>query len=309
MLNKKAKSKNMFKKSISTALASTFLLGSGATFCSLNKAQAIVRNNGVLGYFNDTDLQKQTRKMMNGVNELNTNDYWMKAEIESDTAHTGKYAAKLYFSIPGYDLNNLKFFVGSRKTSNAISFSEYSIASGSTYLYLSNLDSAGYEVHVYNGSLAEQNFVCKADFECFASAAPTSPSATDPLYNAAGAPFTVPSAPTTAVNLTYIQPTTPNEQLYLTLTTEAVPFDATTIKVAFFASSSSRNGEDVHIDQVLYDYVNTTAGASAGAAGTVNFLVDAQWGTDSNTVYEAHFYKDSVKPENFICKAINIKAS
>jgi len=300
MLNKKAKSKNMFKKSISTILASTMLLGSSATLGMLNKTQAAVRNNGVLGYFNDSNITDQTRLMMNGADELNKNNYWMEAKIATDPAHTNKYTAKLYFSIPNYNLNNLIFCVRNRKSTNSGDFSNYSIASGSNYLYLSNLDGAGYEVHVYNGSVKSQNFICKADFECLTTA-PT-PDQTSDLYNSAGAPYGLPSAPDTPIQLNYAQPTSPSELLYLSLNEEAVPFDASTIKVAFFASAGNRSNSNLNIDHILYDYVSKDS-------GNINFLVDPQWGIDPSITYEAHFYKNSIKPENFICKATDIKAS
>lgn len=303
MLNKKAKSKNMFKKSISTILASTMLLGSSATLGMLNKTQAAVRNNGVLGYFNDSNVDDQTRLMMNGADELNKNNYWMEAKIATDPAHANKYAAKLYFSIPDYNLNDLIFCVRNRKSTNSGNFSNYSIASGLNYLYLSNLDAAGYEVHVYNGSVKSQNFICKAEFVCL-DAAPTGTPVTTALYNAAGAPYGIPSAPDTPIQLSYIQPAAGgnNELLYLSLDVGAIPFDASTIKVAFFASAGNRSNENLNIDHILYDYV-TNDGTD------VHFLVDPQWGTDSSITYEAHFYKNSIKPENFICKATNIKAS
>lgn len=304
MLNKKATSKNMFKKGISTVLASIMALGSGASIATLNKTSAAdASNNAVLSYFNDTDVTEQTRIMMDGSNFLNRN-YWMKATIAADTANAGKYTAKLEFTIPGYEQSNLKFYVRDRSSATSGDFVEYNYAGGLNYLYLTKLNPSSYEVHVYNGSLAEENFVCKADFSCIlTSEIPENDLRTAALVNGAGAPATAPSS-TTALNLMYGKSTSAgSNQLVLELPSSLAPFDASTIKVAFFAKDSDRNDVNLNIDHILYDYTNTITLPTPQSTSLV-FVVDPQWGTDAS--YEAHFYKDSVAPNNFICKAVDI---
>lgn len=304
MSNKKAKSKNKFKKSISAILASTVFLGSSAAITTLNGTLAAGNDakDMVKAYFNDEDVTNQTRIMMNGDNTLNTN-YWMNANIETDTLNTGKLAATLKFVIPGKNLSDLKFYVRD-KSSSSNKFVEYKTAPTLDYLYLNNLnDSVGYEIHVYDGSLSSENFLTKAEF--VASTAITMPTAktkTIALINAVTQPVTDSTGAT--LNLSYTVPDTANNKTQFILKLPAViaPFDAATIKVAFFASADSRSEKDLNIDHVLYDYCS--------ADGTdLYFAVDAQWGTDAATKYEAHFYKDSVQPENFLCKAVEIPTS
>ena len=136
---------------------------------TLNKAEASTVNSRNMPklrrYFDDLPAPSQTRIMMNSDNTLNKN-YWMHAEIESgDLDQFGSYRATLTFTIPGYDASNLLLFVRSRALTE-MAFTEYRFASSTKELFLSNLLYGGYEVHVYNGSLAEKNFICKADFVC-----------------------------------------------------------------------------------------------------------------------------------------------
>lgn len=301
MSNKKAKSKNKFKKSISAILASTMFLGSSAAITTLNGTLAAGNDakDMVKAYFNDDDHHNQTRIMMNGDNTLNTN-YWMNANIEADTLNPGKFAATLKFVIPGKNLSDLKFYVRDKSSSNN-KFVEYKTAPNLDYLYLNNLnDNVGYEIHLYDGSLSSENFLTKAEFVVL-STLPTIDQ-TISLINAVNQPVT--DSAGTALDLSYALPDTANNKTQFILKLPAViaPFDATTIKVAFFADADSRSEKDLNIDHVLYDYCS--------ADGTdLYFAVDAQWGTDAATKYEAHFYKDSVKPENFLCKAVEIPTS
>lgn len=299
MSNKKAKSKNKFKKSISAILASTVFLGSSAAITTLNGTLAAGNDakDMVKAYFNDGNQNNQTRIMMNGDNTLNTN-YWMNANIKADPLNANKFAATLKFVIPGKNLSDLKFYVRDKSSSNN-KFVEYKTAPNLDYLYLNDLnDSVGYEIHVYDGMLAPEKFVTKAEFVVVPANTPAIDQ-TISLINAVNQPVT--DSAGTALNLKYALPDTANNKTQFILQLPAViaPFDATTIKVAFFASADSRSEKDLNIDHVLYDYCIATA-------NYLYFAVDAQWGTDADTKYEAHFYKDSVQPENFLCKAVSI---
>lgn len=303
MSNKKAKSKNMFKKSISAVLASIMTLGSGAAITTFNKTLAATKNTS-LKYFNDGSITEQTRIMMDGNNFLNTN-YWMNATIAADANNANKYTAKLEFTIPGYEnnLNDLKFYVRDRSSATSGDFVEYSFAGGLKYLYLTNLNPASYEVHVYNKSLAAKNFVCKAEFSCIVSTnVPTGTgtfTSNTGLVNAVGEPITATGGPPVQLKLTYDDSSnTDSKQIILKLPSSVVPYNASTVKVAFFAQDEYRGEAGLNIDHILYDYTNTDG-------NNMYFVVDPQWGT-TDVSYDVHFYKDSVKTENFICKAVGV---
>ena len=308
MFNKKAnfKNKNVFKRCAALALASAMSLSSSLALPTLNKAEASTVNSrsssNLRRYFDDSDVSTQTRIMMNGNNTLN-NKYWMQAEIDqpADIKLSG-YDVTLTFTIPGYDASNLLLFVRSRASTD-MAFTEHRFASSTKELFLSNLTAGGYEVHVYNGSLAEKNFICKADFECLPSTPDLSTNAVN-LLNASGSQFTQNGA---SYTLGYNVPdnsTNPNMFL-LAFPTEIIPYDCDTIKVAFFASENFRGNAPLNVDHILYDYVKFVE-EDESSSSYLYFLVDAQWGTNPNLTYEAHFYKNSIAPENFICKAVNI---
>ena len=311
MFNKKTNSKNrsMLKKSMTLILASAMSLSSSLALPTLNKAEASTVNSRNMPklrrYFDDSYfVTTQTRIMMNSDNTLNKN-YWMHAEIDpSYTSLISGYDVTLNFTIPGYDASNLLLFVRSRSLTE-MAFTEYRFASSTKELYLSNLLYGGYEVHVYNGSLAEKNFIGKADFVC-AEYLPDLSKKSVELLNASGSEFFIDG------NTYKLRYTVPDDidnpgVFLLALPVEVIPYDAETVKLAFFASEEFRGNVPLNVDHILYDYVRYER-ATKPINDCLYFFVDAQWGTNPNLTYEAHFYKNSIAPENFICKAINIPA-
>ena len=306
MSNKKLKFKNKFKKIVSAILAFTMFLFSSTVTFTLNDTLAAgneVKKDALKAYFNDFSPFNQTRIMMNGDNTLNIN-YWMNVDIKADPLNAGKCAATLNFVIPGKNLSDLKFYVRDR-SSISNNFVEYQTAPNLNYLYLDNLnDNVGYEIHLYDGSLASENFVTKAEFVMFNSQPDYHDVPDIVLINSVNQPlYSKDGSDVLYLGCEYIyNSNNDTTQFSLDLPVQVAPFDAQTVKVAFFADADSRSEKEINIDHVLYDYCNTDN-------RELFFLVDAQWGADSNTKYEAHFYKDSVQPENFLCKAVEIPTS
>lgn len=295
----KLKSKGIFKKGLATFLAVTIGLGSGAALSSLNGGQ--ITSAATIPKLRDIgspNKSNQTRIMMDGNNFLK-NGFWMNAVVE-DKGTT--FNATLRFTIPGYDMSNLKFFVMS-KNSKVAGVTEVPYSTENQNITLTNLAQTTYDVHVYNGSLATENFVCKAEFVTshgtWASTVETD------LLDGDGNPI---MEGDTGLKLTYHNLTDWDGayQVELELPRQVVPYNCRTIKVVLFATD--RNGEPINIDHTLFDLLWIWDNYNANT-GVVHYNPEALWGKDAGVTYEAHFYKDDVLPENFVCKAIGIDFS
>jgi hypothetical protein len=303
---RKSKIKRTTKKGLAAFLAAAIGVSSGLALTMVNGRQ-VDASAALRRYFDDSSVNNQTRIMMDGNNFLKSG-FWMQASMTAVAPATtpATYNAVLKFTIPGYDMNNLKFFVIDKNPLNGTVTKEYkassSYASPTPTVYLPGLKQSSYDVHVYNGSLATENFVCKAEFSVTANTFANAAVQTN-LLDGAGAPITISG---TVQQLSYNKPEATNgaNQVLLTLPSTVIPYSAQTIKVVFFATN--RDGAPVNIDQTLYDYAMMSG---SGANAALNYFPEANWGTAASTAYEAHFYKDEVKPGNFICKATNITLS
>lgn len=300
---KKLNTKGAVKKGLAAFLASTIGLGSGAALiASFDSVPVSASGDSKLRYMNDNNTLYQSRIMMDGNNFLKTG-FWMNAVLtESNPATTpATYDATLKFTIPGYDMSNLKFFVMDKNPLNGNSVKEYTLSSSelnpTPSIYLAGLKQGSYDVHVYNGSLAGENFVCKAEFVVTSNTFTTSDKVD--LVDGSGAPIKI-NGETQQLTYWKASDKTGAYQTAMSLPYSLIPYNAQTVKVVFIASD--RNGEPVNIDQTLYDYVWYYA-------GYYNYFPDANWGIDSSVTYEAHFYRDEVKEGNFICKATGITLS
>jgi len=301
---KKRRLKNLTKKTLAAFLASALGLSSGAALTFLNKTYRTSASAG-LSYFNDSDYLNQTRIMMDGNNCLK-NGFWMNAAMTALSTTPETYSAVLKFTIPGYDPSNLKIFIMDKNPLNGYGIKEYQLSSSYfdpvPSIYLDKLKQSSYNVHVYNGSLSEENFIAKAEFSVTNDSEFTGEASTVNLLDSAGAPIKLSD---TQQKLTYFSPTasTGANQFKLSLPYGLIPYDCATVKVVFFATD--RNGEGINIDQTIYDYAWFD---SAANDGSLIYYPEANWGIDDTTRYEAHFYKDEVQSGNFICKAVGIIA-
>jgi hypothetical protein len=291
------------KRSLAAILASTIGFSSGAMLATLNEGSV------VYGHYDDSTVTSQERFMMDGNNFLKSG-FVMYASISTNETDAEKYDATLKFTIPGYDINNLKFYVLNKNLLLGDPCDEYTAESDGNVV-VSGLDQTSYEVHVYNGSLAKENFVCKAEFSCIP----------DP-FNGDGDKeheYGVVDADGTHIADSELV-TTPTDlascyQAALALSSDDVPYETKdTVKVVFFAQESDRDGKPVNIDKDLYDCVYYVPGYDDESGETVVrvpskyfFFPDANYGL--NKTYEAHFYKNEVKSENFICKVTGITLS
>lgn len=326
------KFKNLFNKGLAFFTALEMGLSTGAAMLFSNETFAenmpIVANNENqntsmlnefrrLGYFNDNDINNQTRIMMDGQNFLK-DGYWMNASITpTGTDEAPSFQAKLNFIIPGYDSSRLRFYVLNKDATMPIETKEYKLSTSTQCcvptLCLNDLKATSYEVHVYVDGLSEENFVAKAEFSCvpaYGGWGICSDNDT-PVLDACGNQII--SNKYGPLRLGIAKPYNNKlgeHQYLLALPAEVVPYYARTVKVVFFASE--RNGEPVNIDKTLYDYIYKGRIYPEGVSAPESFLVfapDAQWGTDPSVKYEAHFYVDEVKEGNFICKAVGITNS
>lgn len=313
------RNKKLYSRFVSAGVATIMGLSSGlalsTTHNSIINAAAINpqhRNINPIryAYLLDQDGNNETRIMMDGDNFL-LDGYYMNAQLSLvDATKTGldaEFNVKLQFQIPGYNINNLKFYVFDRNPEHDSDIGEYEASSSPLdpvpAVYLSNLTSSGYNVHVYNGSLEEENFVAKAEFTLWPNGLTDMTSATKVnLLNSGGATI-YDTDGTTALELSFLKPSeTETDQFQLALPTKIVPYYARTIKVVFFASERD-GGKPPNIDRTLYDYFynGTITGITDDC---LEYATDASWGNDVE--YEAHFYIDEVLPQNFLCKAEGI---
>jgi hypothetical protein len=308
MPNKKAeknkfKTKGLLKKGLSTLLATTIGLSSGAVLTNLSGGQtASAATVPQLRDISRPYWLDQTHTMMDGNNFLK-DGFWMNAKIKQIEGAARQFSAVLRFKIPGYDMKNLKFYMMSKNTVvGGVVEVKYSAEDDCITLPL--LSQTTYDIHVYNGELATENFVCKADF-CVTYGWQGTGTET-PLLDGDGNPLTMDG---TALNLTYskVDSWQGTYQPKLQLPRRVVPYDSRTVKVVFFASE--RESETINIDHTLFDLarewdsVDFNTGINNGA---VEFYPEALWGIAADTQYEAHFYKDEVLPGNFICKATGL---
>lgn len=309
MPNKKAekngvKTKGLLKKGLSTLLAMTIGLSSGAVLTNLSGGQTTSATTiPQLRDISRPYWYDQTHMMMDGNNFLK-DGFWMNAKIKQKDGAARQFSAVLRFKIPGYDMKNLKFYMMSKNAAvGGVVELDYSADDDSISIPL--LAQTTYDVHVYNGSLATENFVCKADF-CVTYGWQSTGETTTPLLDGDGNPLTVDG---TALSLKYAKVDTwqGSYQPKFQLPRRVVPYDSRTVKVVFFASE--RESETINIDHTLFDLarewddVDLNTGINNGA---VDFYPEALWGIAANTQYEAHFYKDEVLPGNFICKATGL---
>lgn len=302
-LNKKLlKIKKATKSFMSVLVALTLCLN---LVCFSNEVNA---ESNRLSYFNDYHYLWQTRIMMDGNNFLK-NGYWMHVNLtpvaEEGAALPKNFSATLEFTIPGYNMSNLKFFVFDKNSSRG-GVNEYVLENvGSStktpVINIPSLAQSTYEVHVYDGALEENLFVCKADF-CVTNKGMNN-SYASPLLDSAG------NAISEGLNLTCFKknPVAGDAQTCLMLPSSLVPYNSRTVKVVFFATD--RGGAPVNIDKTLYDYVWATEGFNVANGGNLYYYPEGIWGTESSVKYEAHFYKDEVVEGNFICKAVGIVLS
>ncbi len=305
--------KNKFySRLVSAMLALTIGAGSGLMLNSLAEfpTNALIANSHRYAYMIDQNGKNQTRIMMDGNNFLK-DGFWMNAQLElvnedalgMDTL----FNVNLVFKIPGYDSSNLKFFIFDKNPQHPQNIMEYELSSSAIHpipsIYVTNLQSSSYEVHVYNGSLAEENFVAKAEFTLWPNKVFFSQRNVENLVDSAGRPIY--GATGNVLQLAYMPPViTQTDQFQLALPLEVIPYYARTIKAVFFAKNRPNEGPP-SIDQTLYDYFYSgTVPAIDENTVYLEYAVDAGWGTQQ--IYEVHFYVDEVLPENFICKAENV---
>lgn len=309
-VNKKNRN-NVIRRSIAAITISILCLNL-AVFSKTNDnaVRALTNAPGRLAYVNDNDHLNQTRLMMDGNNFLK-NGFWMHTKLtalDGDVSTpASKYSAAIEFTIPGYDISNLRFFVFDKNFSRGGAVSQHIVSNpqaAKAEINLTDLKQTTYEVHVYDGALEEDRFICKAEF-CVTNNELTGgsgSSATTTLRDANNQKIQTAGQD---VSLKYYKQYAASgaAQTCLELPANLIPYNAKTIKVVFFAAD--RNGEPVNIDQTLYDYVSVK-GAAASDPAKINFYPEGSWGTNADIKYEAHFYKDEVEKANFICKADGI---
>lgn len=304
------KSKKIVKKTISAAIAAALVTNTGAALMAINSQPT----SADLKYSNDSNSQSVTRIMMDGNNMLK-NGFYMHYDVTWSAA--GDPSVSLKFKIPGYDPNNLKFFIFNKNQNMVANMRECTLQSGisdpTPSIYLTDLEKTSYEVHVYNGSLNENNFVCKSDFVIITPSFPAWSTANSVnLEDAAGRPI---SNNASVQQASYFKPAAlTTQQFAITIPVNIdtnrplIPYWASTVKVAFFATNRENNALP-NTDKCLYEYVYRTY-PSPGKEVLV-FVPDAQYGVGtagSPVMYEAHFYADEVKEGNFICKATGISS-
>lgn len=288
---KKLSFKGVVQAGLATILASTMGLTCGAAFTALNS------DNNVSAYLRDGNPLEETRTMMNADNYL-MDGYWMNVILSPRNNFPITYDVNLSFTIPGYDMKNLSFVIKDRNSGNV---GEYQVSGDAGTISLPNLAQSTYDVSVYDGKSADGKFVCKAEFYVVSQFG-FSENATTNILDGSGNPIVLGGQ---QQKLVYYKPTEAagNYMVQFELPYGLIPYNTHTVKIVFFESEADRGGEPVNITQSLYDY----AWRLHQYAGDGSFHYYTKIGTGSGSkTYEAHFYKDEVKAENFICKAVGI---
>lgn len=303
MLNRRDKSKNfkfrrMFQKSLATALVSVIGLTSASVFTALNSGK------GVSAYFLDDSHLNQTRLMtVNGNYLPRKKNCWMNVSLSESQPSSNDYMtydATLRFDIPDIkdvDLNELEVYVSDRFSGQ---FSRYKITKEDPTVKLQNLQQSNYVVKVckVHGRCTCCLYSCEfsaVDRNLGDKSAENYANILDANGNVIG-----------ANSLIYYKPSasTGTNMVYLKYPYSLIPYNSHCIKVVFFESESDRGGEPVNIVESLYDY--DWSHYDDKIAKDVCFPCKLK-SLSSGKTYEAHFYKDEVRTENFVSKVVGLK--